>query len=344
MPASTSDLPVINDLSTHNFSEFLPTATQNLYSFKAPLLGDGMMGFYAPKEGVNFFYLSCNSSDDFLIKSDLYQEDTIYFNYILRASLQMKSYSGKDGAAENLANRVLLIDNTSQKNKGLKLSKDEKFEFAQLSFKKKIFEQYFNRFMSGYSKKIQDDCRKSFYTSEKGGILIPFDIRQENCIRELINCPFDINLKGFFAELKTSELLLYYFQHLINGDLGINQTPIMTNAEKELIFEIKAQIDEQLNQEIELSDLCLDHNINERRLQLLFKSIFGISIIKYHKKQRLNKAYSMILDMNHNKNVKAIAHELGFSSVQSFSRVFFSEFKIRPSDVKMKLSNIASVA
>lgn len=341
MPNIPTDLPVINDLATHNYSEFLPTATQNLFSFKAPLLGDGMMGFYAPKEGVNFFYLSCNTLDDFIIKSDLYTDDTIYFNYILKASQKMISYVGEDGISENLANRVLLIDNTKQKNKGLKLSKDEKFEFAVLSFKKDIFQQYFDRFMSGYSKKIQDDCLNSFYTSEKIGILIPFDIRQENCIRELINCPFDLELKGFFAELKASELLLYYFQNLINGGLSVKQEPIISSSEKELIFEIKAQIDQQLNQELVLAELCLSHNINERRLQQLFKSIFGISIIKYHKKQRLNKAYSMILDMNYNKNVKAIAHELGFNSVQSFSRAFFSEFSIRPSDVKMRLSNLS---
>ena len=55
-------------------------------------------------------------------------------------------------------------------------------------------------------------------------------------------------------------------------------------------------------------------------------------------------AYLMILDMSHNKNVKAIAHEMGFNSIQSFSRVFFSEFKVRPSDVKMKLGNLARVA
>ena len=344
---STKPLPVLRDFASHPFERVIPAQGNGMYNFKAPLMGEGSFSFLHPREGLNVFYLKCIPEENFIMESKAFDSDIICFNYILQANKNFVSRVMDHEAFELMSAKVLIIDNTNTTVKSIEFQAQEQLEFVQISFKKSLFESYFERFLGAYSKDIQDSCWKSCYTTEHYGTLIPFDVRHENCIKELLFSSFDGPLNQVYSELKISELLIYYFQYIISGELYVHDENLnlLPQADKEKVFAIKEQLD-LLMEECDYEKLANDAGLAGAKAKSLFRTIFGLSIAKYHKKQRLNQAYLKILNNENQESIKEIAFSVGFNSTQAFSRSFYNEFQVRPSEVNLKsfISSRAALA
>lgn len=104
------------------------------------------------------------------------------------------------------------------------------------------------------------------------------------------------------------------------------------NIEKSLILAIKSFLQDNIYNNLSLSDICTEFNMSKSYICRLFKNEIGISIMEYFTNEKICRAKKIIeTDMY---TVTEIADKLGFNSIHNFSRSFKNKTGISPSDYK----------
>jgi AraC-like DNA-binding protein len=83
-----------------------------------------------------------------------------------------------------------------------------------------------------------------------------------------------------------------------------------------------------LDEPITLPTLAKKFGTSPRTLSRLFMADMGTSYIKYLTTLRIVKAFELLAEGRH--SIKEIAYQLGYSSVPTFSNIFYSHTGIRP--------------
>lgn len=333
-----SEIPTI-DLSGQHYSSVLPTNNPNVFSFVGPQLGEGFFSLLNPMDGVQLIYFKCDVKNDVIIKTDNIPERLIAINYIVKASKNAFAFTGDINNAETLSNRIILVDETSEESKGLRLERDTQFEWFNINFSVAKFEEYFKLFLDKYDQATQDRCKNICFSDHANGILIPYDLRQEIVIRQMLSYNSEENLKDIFLDIKIKELLLYYFENLIVEKINPQLSSRgLDYSERKLMTEVKYYIDKDKSGAVSPKLLEEIFSINERKLKELFKLLFGLSLTRYIRKHKMNQCFAILLISDEARNIKAMAYNMGYKSISAFSRAFYAEFKIRPSEVSGKFS------
>ena len=89
-------------------------------------------------------------------------------------------------------------------------------------------------------------------------------------------------------------------------------------------------IGENLTKEITLSDLARTSLFSPWYSYRLFREHLGLTPAEYIRKLRLSRAALRLRDENC--RVLDVAFDLGFGNVDTFTRAFFREFGLNPSD------------
>ena len=132
------------------------------------------------------------------------------------------------------------------------------------------------------------------------------------------------------------ELILYYFQRMVNGGvLEVSDNKEISAREKEKLINVKTFLEQHTRKELDYGHLCELAGMNKQKLNAHFEKVFGQSIARYHRSQKMQQACNLLLDIGKNLTINEIAFQLGFSSVSSFSRAFYNEFKKRPSGYRI---------
>nr|WP_239057730.1 AraC family transcriptional regulator [Pseudodesulfovibrio sp. JC047] len=77
-----------------------------------------------------------------------------------------------------------------------------------------------------------------------------------------------------------------------------------------------------------LVQLATFAGLNEKKLKLGFRQIFGTSVFGFFREHRLQKAHTILREGN--RNVTETAYAVGFQSLSHFSRAFKKRFGILP--------------
>tara|TARA_R110000851_G_scaffold310283_2_gene470022 strand:- start:21827 stop:22828 length:1002 start_codon:yes stop_codon:yes gene_type:complete len=83
-----------------------------------------------------------------------------------------------------------------------------------------------------------------------------------------------------------------------------------------------------------LRDLALQFGTNTFKLKYGFKELYGTSVFRFLRNERLRKA--KILVQGGNQSFKTIAYLCGFKSVPTFTNTFKSEFGVTPTELRKK--------
>ncbi len=103
------------------------------------------------------------------------------------------------------------------------------------------------------------------------------------------------------------------------------------NSKNYTIFhQIKDYIDSEQGLDMSLEDFEKQFSYSKFYIERQFKKQFGISLIEYRNKKRMQKAAELIME----NSVTKVSELLGFSSVYSFSRTFKNEFGVSPLNYK----------
>lgn len=86
-----------------------------------------------------------------------------------------------------------------------------------------------------------------------------------------------------------------------------------------------------------IKDFALQIGTNTFKLKYGFKELYGISVYKFLKNERLRKAKMLI--QYGDRSFKSIAHMTGFKSVPHFSRTFKKQFGYTPTELRKRTSS-----
>ncbi len=154
-----------------------------------------------------------------------------------------------------------------------------------------------------------------------------FKIQQ--VIKEIINCPYQQDLRNLFLLSKSIELLV------LQADLYSDEREpvfIKKSIDKKRIIEAKELLTSTIEKPPTIVELSKLVGINEYKLKKGFKELFGTTIFGYVHKNRMNLAQKLLLDTK--KSAKEIAYEIGFSSPQHFSAAFKKEYGVTPNTIR----------
>ncbi len=335
--------PEYLNINMSDFEEIISSKTPNFFEFKSQSIGFGRMGTIIPAEGMMIFYAKICPVKSFVWKSDKIdnQSNTVFFNYVLKAPVGMRTSIESEEARETLSDNILLVDGTNAEYKTMYMVGNEEFEIFQLAISETLFLKYLSDFCPKSYKDYQEKKISHIYTKEKMGLLLPFDAKEKRCIHDIINFPMKPELQKSFVFLKIQELLMYYFNRLLNDGIGTSVGgERISLEERDTLVRIKNYIDENLLLQFDLKQISQAFSMSETKIRSLFTDIFGCTISRYYRNGKLNKAYSMLLNLEEKKSVKEIAYNLGFNSVANFSRAFYNQFSIRPSDINLKIKDL----
>ena len=281
------------DLATHKFDVKSLTQMPNYINFKAPLLGEGVLGCYAPSAGISILYISCKPTEDFIWANNKSwkRDDSIFFNYFLKAPSGLQAVTSDKKLSKLLINKTLLADGTQSTDKSLVMVGNEIFEFFQLSLSISLYESFQNEYLNDFSDEIKEFCYRKNSDRSHLGMVLPIESREELCIREITNCPFDKKLQSQYTELKVKELMIYYFQRMING--GVLEEVCnekISASEKDNLISVKIYLEKNARKELNYNHLCDISNMKQDKLNKLFQCIFGYSIAKYYRTQKMQNA------------------------------------------------------
>lgn len=123
-----------------------------------------------------------------------------------------------------------------------------------------------------------------------------------------------------------------------NSSLIKKQKVILNSEDIKKIREARDFLLNNLEKELpSLKELALQFGTNTFKLKYGFKELYGISVFRFLRNERLRKA--KILVQGGNCSFKTIAYQCGYKSVPTFTNTFKSEFGHTPTELRKKFSS-----
>lgn len=157
------------------------------------------------------------------------------------------------------------------------------------------------------------------------------DLSLQTSIHSILNCDYSGGLKRLFLLSKTIELLVLQaesFHNFQNSKSGY----IKHDYDKERIVFARDYLVKNMESPPTLVELAKIAGINEYKLKRGFKEMFNQTAFSYLSDLRLELAKNDLLEGK--KQATEIAFELGYCSLQHFSKAFKKKYSISPSQVK----------
>lgn len=128
-----------------------------------------------------------------------------------------------------------------------------------------------------------------------------------------------------YFESKVMELLANQCHYLLEAP---PQVANIGKADLEKIYHARDIILRNLMSPPSLSELSKQVCLNEFKLKKYFRQVFGRTVFGLLQEERLKKARQLIFEGE--KNISAIAYELGYAHPQHFQRAFKQQFGVTP--------------
>ncbi|AMP99708.1 AraC family transcriptional regulator [Pedobacter cryoconitis] len=161
---------------------------------------------------------------------------------------------------------------------------------------------------------------------------LPISWAMQNCMQEILNCTYTEGLRLLFIESKCTELLVLQAEAFESDVLKNENSPPQSAYDKDCIYHARDYLIQNIQQPPSIAQLAKVSGINEFKLKKGFKGLFDKSIFGYLSDHKLNYAKQLLLE---GIPIKAVAFQLGYSSVQHFSNAFRKKFAVPPGKVRV---------
>ncbi|RKE55931.1 helix-turn-helix domain-containing protein [Sphingobacterium detergens] len=249
---------------------------------------------------------------------------TMHFNLQGRTSIVQK---GMSNSFELNGNQHNLFYGTKAKGKmkfdGLQM-KSFMVQFQKESFL--TISKDGNESLKRFADKIVSGTPVAFSNSS-----LSIDLPIQTCINSILSCDYSGGLKRLFLLSKTIELLVLQAESL-NHHQGSTSRYIKHDYDKERIVYARDYLVKNIESPPTLIELARIAGVNEYKLKRGFKEIFNQTAFSYLSDLRLDLAKNDLMEGK--KQATEIAFELGYCSLQHFSKAFKKKFGMAPSKVR----------
>ena len=163
---------------------------------------------------------------------------------------------------------------------------------------------------------------------------LPATAEISGIIQSILFCKFTGMIKNLYLESKVPELLLLSLQQIPAKANFKKPQVILKNHEIEGIQFVKEYISSHLDNPGTLQDLAHLAGINEFKLKIGFKQLFGQTVFNFLVEERMYMARILLLEGRH--SVYEIAIATGYKNLSNFTAAFKKKFGYAPTEVKQK--------
>lgn len=168
-----------------------------------------------------------------------------------------------------------------------------------------------------------------------GSPLIPLIVEQ------MKHCPYNGSLQKLYLEGKALELLAFHLDGTDKEEMGQQVKSKLTAEDIQCLHEAKDILSRTWKQPPSLLGLARLTGLNDYKLKLGFKELFGTTVFGYVRSLRMNEA-RYILEQG-KANVSETAIMVGYHNVSHFASLFRKTFGYNPSEFG-KLTSRADLA
>jgi len=134
-----------------------------------------------------------------------------------------------------------------------------------------------------------------------------------------------LSVGRLYFESRIMELLANQCHLLLEAPI---RQPVIGKADLEKIYHARDIILRNHCSPLSLVELSKQVCLNEFKLKKYFREVFGLSVFTLVQEERLKRAKQLIFEGE--KNISAIAYELGYAHPQHFQRAFKQRFGVTP--------------
>jgi AraC-like DNA-binding protein len=145
----------------------------------------------------------------------------------------------------------------------------------------------------------------------------------QTCINDIIDCQLQGGLKLLFLQAKCMELLTLQAQSFERATQVAPQSVLRSARDRDRIFHARDYLLQNLDAPPSLPELSRIAGLNEFKLKNGFKEVFNNTVYGYLTDVKLAQAKEQLLA---GMPIKEIALQLGYGSVQHFTRVYRKKF------------------
>lgn len=204
--------------------------------------------------------------------------------------------------------------------------KENEYESLEVSWSEEMVKQalpYFPFLQVLFSHKA---LLRSFYLNPPG---LHAGTKALTLVHELLKAPYNDPVSQLYFEHKVREYLLLL---LVEAGKKPPSKINLTKEQEEKIIAIGTRLSNEPDKKFPIAELAIEMQMNEMKLKIAFKEIFGQGIFEYQLEARMKEAQRLLQETN--LTTKAIAGMVGYRLTTSFITKFREYFGYPPSSVK----------
>ncbi len=147
-------------------------------------------------------------------------------------------------------------------------------------------------------------------------------------LEQIFHCPFQGKTKQIYLESKCLELIALKLDQLKDIDQRTGPTCDLKPDDIDRIHQAKAILTTQIDSPPSLMELSRQVSLNDYKLKVGFRQVFGTTVFGYLHQHRMETARQLLGEQR--MNVKEVAQSVGYNNQSRFAAAFRKQFGINP--------------
>lgn len=167
------------------------------------------------------------------------------------------------------------------------------------------------------------DCAEADYRST--GMITP---AMRAALHQLLECPYQGLTQRLYLESKVLELMAMRLEQLAENSIETQGKSCLRSHDIDCIYQAKEILLQNWNQPPSLIGLARQVGLNDYKLKVGFREVFGTTVFGYLHQYRMEQA-KRLLDQRQ-MGVKEVGQYLGYSNPRCFADAFKKQFGMSP--------------
>jgi len=147
-------------------------------------------------------------------------------------------------------------------------------------------------------------------------------------VEQILHCPFQGNVKQIYLESKCLELIALKLDQLKDVDKRTGLFCPLKPDDIDRIHLARQILTSNLESPPSLMELARQVSLNDYKLKVGFRQVFGTTVFGYLHQRRMEKAQQLLVEQR--MNVKEIAQTVGYANQSRFAAAFRKQFGVNP--------------
>ncbi|MDZ8108505.1 MAG: AraC family transcriptional regulator [Nostoc sp. DedQUE12a] len=147
-------------------------------------------------------------------------------------------------------------------------------------------------------------------------------------LEQILNCPFQGLTKYIYLEAKCLELVALKLEQLMQNEKSAATPILLKPNDIDRIHDAREVLINNLENPPSLLELARQVGLNDHKLKLGFRQVFGTTVFGYLHQRRMEQARQLLLEGR--MNVKEVARAVGYGNQSCFAAAFRKRFGVNP--------------